>query len=299
MFKRFELIHMPDGTSIRFGEWPGCGKLLGTVVILNGRREFMEKYAEPINILNQKGYDVYSLDWRGQGRSSRLLSNRHKGFVASYKDYLDDLTVIFQHKIPLDSGRPLYLLAHSMGGHIALRFLHDFSDRIDKAVLVSPMIDIHTFPFTRGLARIITEIAMRLGVSTSYIFGGKNYGALPERFNGNPLTSDPIRFWAEHSAISKDPDLALGGVTWGWLQATFKSIDLLASPGYAEKIQTPILMVCAEKDKIVPLDAQKKICNRLNNCQFVLASKARHEILRENDTIQNFFWQAFDRFVTS
>jgi lysophospholipase len=290
---------MPDGASIRLGEWSGCGALQGTIVILNGRREFMEKYTETINILNQKGYDVYSLDWRGQGRSSRLLPNRHKGFVASYKDYLEDLSVVFRHKIPSDSVRPLYLLAHSMGGHIALRFLHEFSYRIAKAVLVSPMIDIHTFPFPRGLARMIAEIAMTLGFGTSYIFGGKNYGALPERFEGNPLTSDSIRFWDEHRMISKDPDLALGGVTWGWLDATFKSIDLLASSGYLEKIQTPTLMVCAEKDKIVSLDAQKKICDRLSNCQFVLVPGARHEILRENDTSQNIFWHAFDQFVSS
>ncbi len=99
--------------------------------------------------------------------------------------------------------------------------------------------------------------------------------------------------------ISKDPNLAIGGVTWGWLNATFKSIDLLASPRYAEKIQTHILMVCAENDKIVSLDAQRKLCRRLDNAQFVLVPDARHEILRENDFIQNSFWQACDRFLSS
>lgn len=298
MSERFKFVPLSNGIVIRLGEWPVSGKGRGKIILLNGRREFMEKYLETIKTLNQKGYHVFSFDWRGQGRSSRMLPDRHKGYVNSYQDYLDDLSYLFKNQITFEDETPNYLLAHSMGAHIALRILHGCPIPIAKAVLVSPMIDISTFPFPRRVARILTNLAVKFGYSQSYIFGRKKYGILPERFEGNPLTSDPDRFWDEHRLLLENPELFVGGVTWGWLQATFKSIDLLTAPGYAEKIHTSIMMVCAQHDTIVSYDAQQSICSRLNRSRLVWAPNARHEILRENRAIRTMFWEWFDQFIS-
>ena len=57
-----------------------------------------------------------------------------------------------------------------MGGHIALRFLHDFPEAADKAVLTSPMIDINIPTFPRWLVRFIAFCASRAGFG-SFLFG--------------------------------------------------------------------------------------------------------------------------------
>jgi len=298
MFMPFGIITTDDNYSIRYGIWL-CNQddRRGTVILLAGRTEFMEKYAETIDELNQRGFDVYSLDWRGQGLSSRLLANRHKGFVESYNDYIGDLVLFMDKIVKPQAVSPLVILAHSMGGHIVLRYLHDHPGDIERAVLVSPMIDILTSPYPRWLVRFIMHIANKAGWDHKYVMGAGNYSPADEKFENNRLTSDPDRFGDEHKAIEKNPDLALGGVTYGWLAATFESINILAEPGFAEKITTPILMLSAGSDEVVSGEAQEKICSILKQCRLTVIPGARHEILKETDSIRLIFWQEFDRFI--
>jgi len=292
----YDFIATSDNQFIRYGIWYSHkANKRGSVILLNGRREFMEKYAETIRELNQRGFDVYSLDWRGQGLSSRMLANRHKGFIKNYNNYLNDLNLFVSKIVQPDAANPLVILAHSMGGHIALRFIHEHPEIADKVVLVSPMIDILTWPLPGWLVRLITRVAIKAGLDHAYVIGSDDYTV--EKFKGNRLTSDPERFRDENKAISENPDLALGGVTYGWLSATFESIDILSEPDFVKKISTPILIASAGCDRVVSIKAQKTICSLLPNCHFVEITGARHEILKETDAVRSIFWNEFDRFT--
>lgn len=292
----YNFITTYDNQQIRYGVWYSYNdKKRGSVILLNGRKEFMEKYAETIRELNQRGFDVYSLDWRGQGLSSRILANRHKGFIKTYDNYLNDLDRFVSKIVRPEATIPLIILSHSMGGHIALRFMHEHPELVDKAVLVSPMIDILTSPLPGWLVRVIAWGAIKAGLDHSYIIGSGDYTV--EKFKDNRLTSDPARFRDEHKAIVENPGLALGGPTYGWLSATFESIDILTEPDFAKKISTPILIASAGCDRVVSIKAQKTICSLLPNCRFVEITGARHEIFKETDALRSIFWDAFDRFT--
>jgi len=295
-YSPYDFMITSDQKSIRYGIWYSLKeKQNGSILLLNGRREFMEKYSETIDELNQKGFNVYSLDWRGQGLSSRMLANRHKGFIDDYNVYLNDLNLFVTKIVKPESVRPLIIIAHSMGGHIALRFIHDHPDMADMAVLTSPMIDIFGSTLSRGFAKFITRIAMKTGFSHSYTIGSRD--DMDEKFKGNDLTSDFERFTDTKKAIKINPNLALGGATYGWLSATLKSTDILTQPGFSAKITTPILMVIAGNDKIVSIKAQKKICTMLPNCRFKEIPGARHEIFKETDAVRSIFWREFNRFT--
>jgi len=298
MLSPFGMMTTSDNYSLRYGIWRSDkAASRGTVILLSGRTEFMEKYAETISELQQRGFDVYSFDWRGQGLSSRMLSNRHKGFVKTYDDYISDLTVFVDKIVRPQAVSPLIILAHSMGGHIAMRYLHKHQGAIERAILVSPMIDILTSPFPRWFARGITRMAGQAGWDKGYAIGSGGYSTEDEKFEGNLLTSDPVRFMDEKRAIQENPDLALGGVTYGWLSATFESIDILAAPGFGKEITIPILIVSAGSDKIVSLEAQQSICARLKQCRSKVVPEARHEILKETDAVRSIFWDEFDKFT--
>ncbi len=291
MLSPFGMMTTSDNYSLRYGIWRSDkAASRGTVILLSGRTEFMEKYAETISELQQRGFDVYSFDWRGQGLSSRMLSNRHKGFVKTYDDYISDLAVFVDKIVKPQAVSPLIILAHSMGGHIAMRYLHKHQGAIERAILVSPMIDILTSPFPRWFARGITRIAGKAGWDQDYAVGSGDYSSEDEKFEGNLLTSDPVRFMDEKRAIKENPDLALGGATYGWLSATFASIEILAASGFGQEITIPILMVSAGSDKIVSLDAQQSICARLQQCRSKVIPEARHEILKETDAVRSIFW---------
>lgn len=269
----------------------------GSVLLLNGRGEFMEKHLETVRELNDRGLDVYGLDWRGQGGSSRELQNSHKGYVRRYEDYLDDLSVFDRDIFQRRAGFPKVVLAHSMGGHIVLRYLCEHPGAAQRAVLTSPMIDVHTAPLPPRMARIMARVAVYGGLSTRYCPGAGDYAFERIRFKNNRLTSDAGRFWDEHTEMQKKPRLALGGVTWGWLAATFQSIDRLTGAGVPERLKTPVLMLCAQDDRVVSVRAQRSLALRMPDCRFVPIPGARHEILKETDTIRKLFWKEFDAFV--
>src|SRR6201996_8641290 len=98
-------LKTPDGVSLRFARWlPPAGRR-GTVCILQGRGEFIEKYFETVRDLRARGFAVATLDWRGQGLSERALANRQKGYVRSFSDYGVDLDT-FIHQVVLPDCPP-------------------------------------------------------------------------------------------------------------------------------------------------------------------------------------------------
>jgi lysophospholipase len=296
MLSSYDFMKTSDKRAIRYGIWYGQKEpRQGSILLLNGRREFMEKYTETIGELIERGFDVYSLDWRGQGLSTRMLADRHKGFIEDFDVYLNDLKMFVSNRVMPKAVGPLIILAHSMGGHIALRFIHDHPVMADRMVLTAPMIDILRSSLPSWCARFISRAANKAGFNGSYVFGSGI--DTDEKFEGNNLTSDPVRFMATVQTIAENPDLALGGVTYGWLSAALKSIDILRNPGFAEQIRTPILLISAGEDRIVSNTAQKKICSLLPNCKFMEIPGARHEILRETDAVRSVFWHEFDRFT--
>ena len=83
------LVEASDGGKGRIAVWPARGgdtpsaakgrkkeKPRGTVLLLHGRTEFIEKYYPVIEKLLQRGFAVATLDWRGQGLSERPVGHR-------------------------------------------------------------------------------------------------------------------------------------------------------------------------------------------------------------------------------
>lgn len=294
----FYYFKTSDGLSIRYCMCrPGRTDAAGSAVVLCGRSEFIEKYRETISDLTGRGFYVWMADWRGQGGSDRLLDNPHKGHVGSFDDYVSDLAHFMAHIVFPGAPRPLVIVAHSMGALIALRYLHVHHQAIDRAVLISPMVDIHLYPVPRGIMRAAARLAAWMGCRASYAAGGGDYDPGARTFENNRLTGDPDRYFDTVVKLTENPDLAVGGLTYGWLGAAFRSIDILAAPGYVERITTPVLIASSADERVVSRTAQKKLCSRLQDCRFVDIMHAKHELLRERDPVRAQFWKAFDGFV--
>jgi lysophospholipase len=299
MLSYFDDLKTPDGAHLRYGIFRSEGAVRrGTMLLLTGRSEFLEKYAEVILDLNHRGWDVFGFDWRGQGLSARMLPNRHKGHIRDYGVYIGDLDLFLRRVVIPDAARPLAGLAHSMGAHILVRYLAHQDRLFRRVVLTAPMIDIYTNIFPVAFARLLARAATRLGRSHAYALGEGDYRPPSlHTFRKNRLTTDYERYMSIHRRIERNPGLALGGVTYGWLQATFESIDAMAAPGFGRSIRTPVLMVSSGDDQVVPAGPQLTLCRGLEDCHFVSISGARHEILMEQDQYRDAFWRAFDRFM--
>jgi lysophospholipase len=292
---RIEIETLPSGVHLRTGRWEPAAPRRGRIVLLQGRTEFLEKYAETIGELTARGFEVRALDWRGQGLSDRMLRNRHRGHVDGYETFLGDLGWFLGRIGPDPDGRPTVVLAHSMGGHVATRALLEGRLAADRVVLSAPMIDLPVAAPLRQLAGILAAI----GFATAYVPGfGGNYDPRAVRFEGNALSSDPARFAAVHDRIAENPALAIGAPTWGWLAASLRSIATLRRLSEAGPRTCPVLLCSAAEDRVVSRPAQHEICERLPDFRFLEIAGARHEPLQETDAIRARFWDAFDAFVS-
>lgn len=287
------VVQAPDGARLRVATFPARpGRAArGTVLVMNGYTEFIEKYYEVIARLQSRDFAVVTFDWRGQGLSSRLLSNRFKGHVEDYADFLSDALRIYEEFVA-PRPRPHLLLGHSMGGHLALRFLEDFPGRFERAVLSAPMLGFDQFPLSLG--RAVSSASCALGFGTSYTpVRGDPDPANPV----NDVTTDQQRFSRAMAYLDKVPDLRLGGPTWRWFQQATSSISRIMDRERLIQVKTPVLVASAELDTIVSPDKHAPLPFLNTSFTVLPIEKAMHEILQETDETQERFWAAFDQFA--
>ena len=117
-------IRTRDGVNLRYARFAPPPGRKGTVVLLQGRAEFIEKYFETARDLRARGFAVATLDWRGQGGSARGLSDARKGYVRDFADFEIDVETFYRQVVLPDCPPPYFALAHSMGGAVMLRVAH-------------------------------------------------------------------------------------------------------------------------------------------------------------------------------
>ena len=318
--RRYELptpiegyLETADGTKLRYAHWPAPKtKRQGSVLYLNGRTEFIEKTMEVYAILHRNGFGIWTKDWRGQGLSTRVLDDPQKGHVTDYQYFLDDLHrfVVDVTDLPDDQGKTI-LLAHSMGGHIGLRYLHDQPCIFDAAAFSAPMIDLSV---NTAMLRTLNAAIIGMGFGASYALGTGRFRPIydnPQDPTDNGSLEDYRRLIKSFEGLSNDvkkrmeierlmrdhPALALGGPTASWLDATFRSINLTWSPGYAEVIDPPVLIVGGGRDQVVVTARQEAMARRLPKGQYRVIDNAAHELLVECDDVRFGFLESVAAFA--
>ncbi len=266
------------------------------LVISAGRSESYLKYKELIFDLFHLGFNVFLLDHRGQGLSERALENPHKGYVENFQYYIDDLatfieSIVSPHCIVDGTTHKPYLLAHSMGGAIATRFLQDHPDKIQAAVLSSPMLGFNSGGIPEFIAEPLIKTTVQLNQwfddTPWYFLGHKDYAQ--NKFEGNPLMHSEVRFKQFNQLYKETPAIQLGGITIKWLTESIAALETIFTK--IEKITVPTLVIQSGGDKIVNNQAQDDFCRQLHQLQpqscpngkaFVVKD-AYHELFFESD----------------
>ncbi len=292
-------ICTPDGAVLRHAVVrPDKGTVRGTVVLLPGRADFIERYYETMEELLVRGYAVATLDWRGQGLSSRLTGNRLKGHVETFRQYETDLETFMRQVVLPECPPPLFALAHSMGGHILLHaaYRHIWFTR---AMVLSPMIRIRRRRLPRFAWRIAAAVAVAVGLGRMFVPGQRRRPLAEKDFPGNPLTSDFDRFSREVEMARQHPELCVAGPTMGWLNAALASADRLQRHAQARDVPLwPLLAVCAGDDRLVDTEATRNFARDIAGMACIVIRGARHELLMERDACREQVWAAFDSFIS-
>lgn len=265
------------------------------LVIVPGRSESYLKYQELSYDLFKLGFNLFIIDHRGQGLSGRMLQNRDKGYVESFDYYSDDLDTFISNIVEPSCANDTYLLAHSMGGAIAARYMQRFPNKIKAAVLSSPMISINDGGLPDWLATSIIKtgnlFSQWFASEPWYFLGQSNYQ--DKAFEGNALSQSAIRYQYFADLYQATPQLHLGGVTFNWLSESLNVREDLFND--VAKLSAPTLILQAGGDTVVDNQAQNDFCQVLHQAhphscpdgKAITINDALHEIFFEQDSYRN------------
>jgi lysophospholipase len=291
-------LDIRKGLRLRHASWQSALKeRRGTVCIFPGRNEFIEKYFEVVGELRRRGFSVAVLDWRGQGGSSRLTRSKHKGHIASFADYEQDLGHFMKSVVLPDCPTPYFALAHSMAATVLFKAATKRGCWFSRMVMTAPMVEILRLPFSQRFCAQIADGLALCGLGKRAVPARKDEYWSSRDFEGNPLTSDRERYFRNLSVLDADPGLGVGPPTIGWLKAALDAMAELRGDPFPPRVRVPVLMLAASDDKIVSSKAIEELASRLRAGSQLVLRGSRHEIMQERDTIREQFWAAFDAFI--
>ena len=266
-----------DGWPHRVYRWPAAGaeRSRGSLLFQSGRGDFIEKYLEACDHWWRGGWAVEGFGWRGQGGSGRVQRGVDIDHRDSFDPLVDDLAA-YVAEWRARTPAPHVIVAHSMGGHVALRLCAERGVTLDALVLVAPMLGINVKPLPMWLARVMVSGLTAIGLGRRV--------ARQERPD-NPrrqrrLTADYERYADSQWWKEANPGLGLGPPTWGWIGAALASA---ARFGRLETVETPVLLLVAGRDQLVDGRAIAAAATRLPIAELKRFPNAAHELLREAD----------------
>lgn len=272
-----------DGVRLRIGLWPAAGAAVGTVLLFPGRTEYIEKYGHVAAHLVAAGYNVASIDWRGQGLSDRVMDDPYRGHVSDFADYQRDLDVLVDVVHEQGWSASWHLLAHSMGGCIGLRALHN-GLAVKSAVFSAPMWGIRISPVMRRVAWVVSRAAARVGVGTTLAPGTQARSfILNDPFEDNTLTSDPEMWARMGDQIRAVPGFELGGPSLDWVRLAMSECSALAR---MPTPNMPCLTFLGDGERIVDVDAIHARMSRWPCGSLEMVAGGEHEVLMEVPAIR-------------
>lgn len=290
-----------NGRDIRFGSvFPKNSIPDAVVVCLQGVREFSEKYFETAQWCLDHNMAFWTMDWAGQGQSTRFLSNPQKRHSAGFDADIDDLhyfvlEYIKHSSVHPDKGRiPMAMLAHSMGANIGLRYLAKNLGIFECAAFTSPMTGIKALKYMpQRLSLTVAELCKCMAGSF-YVPGGRDWGKRGEHVR---LSHDSVRSQIHQKWCEFDSDLQCGDVTFRWVYEAQKSCVALQSKLVHGAIEIPCLFGIPAHEDLVDNTITQKIVSNMYNAKIIDYPGAAHEILMETDEVRDNFLHHFYNLI--
>ena len=268
-------MHTSDKIRVRVSHW-ATQDPRGTVFLFPGRTEYIEKYGRTARIFCDLGFNMLAIDWRGQGLSDRLINDPMVGHVGDFSQYQNDLDAMVAFAEVKGLPKPWCVMAHSMGGAIALRALYrdlDFS----AAAFTGPMWGILLPTLLAPFRKIIAKTGIGFGYGERYppTTSDQSYTFVTE-FPDNTLTPDPDMWAYMKKQVTEHPDLQLAGPSYIWADAAFREIEVLHQ---MPAPQTPALCFLGDDERVIDPNKVRALMKRWTAARLINVPDAKHEIL--------------------
>ena len=247
-----------DGTRLHYRAWP-ADRPRAVLAVLHGLFEHSRRYAEVASVMNGAGVAVFALDLRGHG-----LSEGRRGHVRRFDRFIDDAARFVDAVSDVLPGVPRFLLAHSMGGLVGIRYLEERRPGLDGAILTAPWLETaaHVPGWQKTLARVLDRVLPILPFPANVDPAELSHD--PERvadYRGDPRIFSTLtpRLWEEVGRAA---------------EAAFRDRD---------RLDLPLLFLLAGDDRIVRTDRSMELAESLaaGDVTVEVLDGYYHEVLQE------------------
>jgi alpha-beta hydrolase superfamily lysophospholipase len=248
-----ERVRSADGSlSLHTRSWVAA-QPTAALVICHGMGEHCGRYAQVAGELAAQGVSTFAYDHRGHGRSPG-----RRGHVDRFAQLTDDLDRVMAAASERFAGLPLFLMGHSFGGLVALRWLQTRPAAVRGAILSSPLLEVALVPprWKMALSGVLSRWAPSLSFSNE--------------IDPADLSKDP----AYVKAYREDP-LVHNRIT----PRMYTEMMAAAAAAATEPLPPlPLLFVVPGKDRIVLPDATLRLVKGLaGDVTLRHYPEARHE----------------------
>ena len=245
------------GRRIYWQSWTPESDPQALIVIVHGAGEHSGRYRSVAETLVQDGYAVYALDHRGHGRSDgpRALIDRLDRAVA-------DLDRLVSEALAEHPALPVFVLGHSVGGTIAVRYALGHQDRLTGMILSGPLLAIEAGAPLRFAGRALSVVAPTL----------PSIGVDPALVSRDPQVV---------AAYESDPLVHHGKLPVRTLAELVSAIDQL--PDSVAAITVPTLILYGTADRLCPPSGSGMLGQRIGSQDKTVKAYdgLYHEILNE------------------
>ncbi len=199
-------IESNDGSRLFWRRSSPDVETTAVLLFVHGLAEHSGRYKHVMEHFAGRGYDCWAFDYRGHGKSPGLRVH-----INRFDEFLTDLEAVHHLVRENDPGRPLFLIGHSQGGLITLRYTLAHPEDLTGTVVSSPFLGVHPDSrpnaFLRLLAKLLSVVAPRVMLSkppdTSLLSRDPTVG---EAYLADPLTSYTVsaRWFTEVMAAHLD-----------------------------------------------------------------------------------------------
>lgn len=227
-----------DGTDLYECRWDAVGERRAHLILIHGYGEYCGRYAHVAKAFNEAGICVHSYDQRGFGHSPGK-----RAYIARFDTLLEDLDACLEYLRRRLTGKPLFMMGHSMGGLLLARYAETRTLNAHGLVFSSPFL-----AFADDVPKFLLKLANVLSVIAPWLpVGG---------VDNTGLSRDP----AVVAAADADP-LAFHGKVRARTGAQFNDAITRAHAEF-QKITLPAYVLHGSADKVVSPAGTKVLYER-------------------------------------
>ncbi|MEJ8544995.1 alpha/beta hydrolase [Brevibacillus borstelensis] len=257
------------GDNLYYQEWLPK-EPLALMILLHGAGEHSGFYTDIGEECLHRQIGLVAPDMRGFGKSDGT-----RGHINHFREYLDDLATLNSRLLKQFPAVPLFLLGHSFGGLIAIRYVQEYPLLVKGVILSSPALGIRIpLPYPlKKLAKLLSWVTPTLTVD-------------PFKWNWlkTILLSNP-------SDDKRDP-LFTTQYTPRWFNEFLHNGAHAISE--AAKCASPTLCLCGQNDPLTHLGMVENFFQSIanNDKTYIVFPEGRHRPLYEScrdEAVNNIF----------